>query len=346
MHDIEGYKSLVARPYESVNRAMPGSYYSDVERTIYLTYVILSEDIAKYNELFQAERKFISFEYWNMHFIHMLDFDDLVYGHQKLSEIVEKHPEAKDGLIRFLYEIILRRMEIRDKSRSVNSIDIIFNLDCIGFTGTPFLDNYPTFDYIRNERKDDIPNLIDRSFYAYSSENLSKHEFEDRFARFQGQNDNVMVEYVPSDFIRDSSDEMESLESIFNKEESKSYNFNAIVDLCGIFKQSTIYDVRDVIKKHFGAEKFDYVYHIDQADNSDRVLCLKSGNDIQYDEEFYKYLCKSYGKKLREKIFFFVDNRNVIGKGKLFHFFPFSSISNSNLFLLMTLFPVQIFPSN
>eukprot|EP00959_Pyramimonas_sp_CCMP1952_P361186 7564302-Pyramimonas_sp.AAC.1 len=47
-HDVEGYKSLIARPYESVNRAMPGSYYSDVERTIYLTYYILMEDIAKY----------------------------------------------------------------------------------------------------------------------------------------------------------------------------------------------------------------------------------------------------------------------------------------------------------
>ena len=45
--DIEGYKGLVARPYESVNRAMPGSYYSDVERTIYLTYYILMEDVAK-----------------------------------------------------------------------------------------------------------------------------------------------------------------------------------------------------------------------------------------------------------------------------------------------------------
>ena len=45
--DIEGYKSLIARPYESVNRAMPGSYYSDVERTIYLTYYILMEDVAK-----------------------------------------------------------------------------------------------------------------------------------------------------------------------------------------------------------------------------------------------------------------------------------------------------------
>ena len=53
-HDIEGYKALIARPYESVNRAMPGSYYSDVERTIFLTFVILSEDIAKYDELFQV----------------------------------------------------------------------------------------------------------------------------------------------------------------------------------------------------------------------------------------------------------------------------------------------------
>lgn len=61
-HDIEGYKALIARPYESVNRAMPGSYYSDVERTIYLTFVILTEDISKYDELFQGERKFITFE--------------------------------------------------------------------------------------------------------------------------------------------------------------------------------------------------------------------------------------------------------------------------------------------
>lgn len=117
---------------------MPGSYYSDVERTIFLTYVILTEDIAKYDELFQGERKFITFEYWNTHFVHQLDFDDLVYGHEKLSEIVSKHPETKDGLTRFLYEIILRRMEIRDKSRSVNSIDVIFNFDCIGFTGCVF----------------------------------------------------------------------------------------------------------------------------------------------------------------------------------------------------------------
>ena len=321
VHDIEGYKSLIARPYESVNRAMPGSYYSDVERTIFLTYVILTEDIGKYDGLFQNERKFISFEYWNTHFVHQLDFDDLSYGHEKLSEIVDKHPETKDGLTRFLYSIILRRMEIRDKSRSVNSIDVVFNFDCIGFTGTPFLDNYPTFGYIRAGRKDDIPDLIDRSFYAYTSDELSVPEFEDRFARFQGQNSNVHVNYVRSDFISNSTDEMAVLESIFSREEragaegGRSVSFNAIVDLCGIFKQSTIHDVRNLVKKHFGTDRFHYVYHIDQKDNSDRVLCINSDNDVQYDEEFYKHLSKTYDADLRDKIFFFVDNRNVIGKG-------------------------------
>ena len=134
-HDVEGYKSLIARPYESVNRAMPGSYYSDVERTIYLTFVILTEDIAKYDELFQQERKFISYEFYSEHIRH-LDFDDLIYGNVPLSVLVVKHPQIKDGLARFLYEIILRRMEIRDRSRSVNSVDVVFNFDAIGFTGS------------------------------------------------------------------------------------------------------------------------------------------------------------------------------------------------------------------
>jgi hypothetical protein len=329
MHDIEGYKSLIARPYESVNRAMPGSYYSDVERTIYLTYVILTEDIAKYDELFQGERKFITFEYWNTHFLHHLDFDDLVYGHEKLSEIVDRHPKTKDGLTRYLYEIILRRMEIRDKSRSVSSIDVVFNFDCIGFTGTPFLDNYPTFDYIRHGRKDDIPDLIDRSFYAYTSDKLPLEEFERRFALFQGRNNHVISEYVSSDFIHDSVDEMVILESIFLREERapdaaapsdpmeggiSTIGFNVIVDLCGIFKRSSIHDVRNLLIKHFGQDKFDYIYHIDQTDNSDRVLCMSTENDVPYDEEFYKHLCKTYGEDLRDRIFFFVDNRNVIGK--------------------------------
>uniref|UniRef100_A0A7S1C0Z4 Uncharacterized protein n=1 Tax=Corethron hystrix TaxID=216773 RepID=A0A7S1C0Z4_9STRA len=330
-YDIEGYKSLIARPYESVNRAMPGSYYSDVERTLFLTYVILSEDVAKYDALFAMERKFITYEYWHAHFLHQLDFDDLVYGHEKLSEICDKHPEARQGLVQFLYEIILNKMEIRDKSRSVNSIDLVFNFDCIGFTGTPFLENYPAANYIRNKRTDDIPDMINREFYVYSSDHLRQTEFEDRFKRFQGQNDHVLVKYLSSDFVRSSPNEMATLQSIFTKEEESREaeamatardvdgntgpsGFNTIVDLCGIFKLSTIQDVRTLIQAHFGPDRFHYLYHIDQSDNSDRVLCMKTGNDIQYDEEFYKHLCNEYAAELRQRIFFFVDNRNVIGK--------------------------------
>ena len=91
---------MIARPYESVNRAMPGSYYSDVERTVYLTYYILMEDISKYNDLFQQERKFINFEYFNTHLAaatasasnvaNNIDYDDLVYGNICLSELVER----------------------------------------------------------------------------------------------------------------------------------------------------------------------------------------------------------------------------------------------------------------
>lgn len=306
-HDIEGYKALIARPYESVNRAMPGSYYSDVERTIFLTFVILSEDIAKYNELFQSERKFITFEYWK-EFLAELDYDELVYGHDKLSEIAEKHPNNRSGLIHFLYVIIMKRMEVRDGSRSVNSVDIIFNFDCIGFTGTPFLDNYPTANYIRNQRKDNIPPTIDRSFYAYTSENLSTEGFESRFARFQGQNSNVQAEYVSSDFMQETlrAGEMKTLKAIFEREQSNAEAmkeskttvapFNAIVDLCGIFKLSNIYDVRSLVLKHFGPDCFHYIYHIDQTDGSDRMLCIRTKNDVNFDEETYKFMCRTYGK--------------------------------------------------
>ena len=141
--------------------------------------------MAKYDELFQQERKFITFEYYSAH-VRVLEFDDLVYGQLSLSALVAKHPEVKDGLTRFLYEIILRRMEVRDKSRSVNSIDVVFNFDCVGFTGTPFIDNYPTFAYISSARCDEIPQMIDRSFYAYSAEALSDSELEARPAAFQG----------------------------------------------------------------------------------------------------------------------------------------------------------------
>ena len=65
------------------------------------------EDLSKYDELFQQERKFISFEYYST-YVRTLDYDDLVYGQNSLSTLVSKHPETKDGLTRFLYEIILR----------------------------------------------------------------------------------------------------------------------------------------------------------------------------------------------------------------------------------------------
>ena len=35
----------------------------------------------------------------------------------------------------------------------MNSIDVVFNFDCLGFTGTPFIDNYPTFSYIKSGRE-------------------------------------------------------------------------------------------------------------------------------------------------------------------------------------------------
>lgn len=307
---------MIARPYESVNRAMPGSYYSDVERTIFLTFVILSEDVEKYDELFQAERKFITFEYWQEHFLHLLDYDDLVYGHERFSEITAKHPEAVDGLQRYLYGIILRRMEIRDKAKSVNSVDIIFNFDAVGFTGTPFIDNYPTFDYIRRKRQDEIPGLIERSFYAYTYENLSQEVFEDRFERFQGSNNEVNARYVCSDFIKGLQKEMDILHLLFEQERNNDgLLFNVIVDLVGIFKVSKVHDIRNMILENFGLEEFHYIYHIDQADNSDRVLCIQTENDVCFDEEFFKFAVRKYGGKLSRRVFFFVDNRNVIGKG-------------------------------
>ena len=54
---------------------------------------------------------------------------------------------------------------------------------------------------------------------------------------------------------------------------------------------------------------FHYVYHIGQADSSDRVLSVTSDQDVQFDDEFYKALCNTYGAGLRERVFFFVDNR-------------------------------------
>ena len=66
--------------------------------------------------------------------------------------------------------------------------------------------------------------------------------------------------------------------------------FNVLVDLCGVFKKASIHAVRDVVHRHFGAGRFEYLYHIDQTDGSDRVLYLESDNDVQFDDEFYKHL--------------------------------------------------------
>jgi len=61
--------------------------------------------VSRYNDLFQQERKFISFEYFSK-FVHkdtmQLDFDDLVYGNASLSALVVQFPGTKDGLTRFL----------------------------------------------------------------------------------------------------------------------------------------------------------------------------------------------------------------------------------------------------
>ena len=44
----------------------------------------------------------------------------------------------------------------------MNSVDVVFNFDCVGFTGTPFIDNYPTSSYIRKESLLLYRILIDR----------------------------------------------------------------------------------------------------------------------------------------------------------------------------------------
>ena len=140
-----------------------------------------------------------------------------------------------------------------------------------------------------------------------------------------------MVEYVSSDFVTSFvGDELAILEHVFYRERraassapsgspgscssSSEDPCNVVVDLCGVFKRSSIHDVRDLVLRFFGPDKFHYVYHIGKADSTDRVLSVNSDNDVQFDEEFYKFLVKKYGARMREKVFFFIDNRNVIGK--------------------------------
>ena len=89
--------------------------------------------------------------------------------------------------------------------------------------------------------------MINRSFYAYSSEELSTKEFQERFAAFQGQNNHVLMDYVCSDFVKRAAaegDEMAILREIFGREQEASAvvseavsdreqncGFNVLVDL-------------------------------------------------------------------------------------------------------------------
>ena len=109
--------------------------------------------------------------------------------------------------------------------------------------------------------------------------------------------------------------EMMEVDGEIGREPQMDLNgFNCLVDLCGIFKKTSVYEVKALVLETFGMNRFRYIYHIDQTDGSDRVLYLDSDTDVQFDEEFFRFLCNTYGEKLREKVFFFVDNRNVIGK--------------------------------
>ena len=73
----------------------------------------------------------------------------------------------------------------------------------------------------------------------------------------------------------------------------------------------SVRDVRDVI---VAETSYRYVYHVDPTDGGDRILCCSTSTDVPFDEEFYKYLVTEYQERLPEVVFFFVDNRNVIGK--------------------------------
>ena len=41
--------------------------------------------------------------------------------------------------------------------------------------------------------------------------------------------------------------------------------FNVLVDLCGVFKRSTIHEVRDKVLDRYGPDRFHFIYHIDQV---------------------------------------------------------------------------------
>lgn len=109
----------------------------------------------------------------------------------------------------------MRKIEIQDKSRSVNSIDVIFNFDCKGFTGTPFIDNYPTFEYIRNKKIEKIPDLIYKDFYLHSNHKNIDEVYGSKLLQFQGDNNHVILKYVTSDWLEAITDEEKILDKLF-----------------------------------------------------------------------------------------------------------------------------------
>ena len=54
--------------------------------------------------------------------------------------------------------------------------------------------------------------------------------------------------------------------------------FNCLVDLCGIFKKTSVYEVKSLLFSKFGTGKFKYTYHIDPIEGGERVHYLDSDN--------------------------------------------------------------------
>ena len=104
---------------------------------IYLTYVILTRQ----NTMsYFRERKFISFEYWV--YMSQLDSMTLCMG---MTPVSNRQNFQRLRMVWHGSSTNYFAPDGNPRSVSVNSIDVVFNFDCIGFTGTPFIDNYPTF---------------------------------------------------------------------------------------------------------------------------------------------------------------------------------------------------------
>ena len=95
-----------------------------------------------------------------------------------------------------------------------------------------------------------------------------------------------MVKYMSSYFIEELQDELEILSRLFELETGPSgyvdvdqimteegsvasdlNGFNCLVDLCGIFKKTSVYEVKSLLLQKFGTDQFRYIYHIDPIGN-------------------------------------------------------------------------------